>query len=421
MLDESLLDAPEALARADVGGLLRGAAESGSRVRTAVRLARESGLAELRPDGRPRSVLVAGYGPVAGCVADLLGAFCNGGLPVSLLRPTGALAVPAALRWALPGWAGPLDLLLLVTAGGDEPGLTALVEQAYRRGCTVVAVAPDRSPLTETVGETHGLSVPMAPGPYATSTADDVSAPPAPAEAAPGEAGADARQDGPVAAVPVGTVPPAPPEGPTPAAVPGTLWALLAPLLALTDRLGVVEAPQRSLEALADRLDRVAERCGPAIDTYSNPGKNLATELSGALPLLWSEGAVAGAAARHWATTLAALAGRPALPARLPEALIAHGPLLADAFTGGGADDDFFRDRVEEPEALHTRVVLLREGPPGAESAAVAARDLTYEHDTPLSELEPDEGSGPLEAAAELIATGDFASVYLTLALTRPS
>ncbi|MZE77113.1 mannose-6-phosphate isomerase, partial [Streptomyces sp. SID5475] len=43
MLDESLLDAPEALARADTRGLLRGAAGSGARVRTAARGALEAG------------------------------------------------------------------------------------------------------------------------------------------------------------------------------------------------------------------------------------------------------------------------------------------------------------------------------------------------------------------------------------------
>ncbi|NGO71756.1 SIS domain-containing protein, partial [Streptomyces boncukensis] len=205
----------------------------------------------------------------------------------------------------------------------------------------------------------------------------------------------------------------APPQPPT---APGTLWAGLTPLLLLGDKLGLLQAGQSALQALADRLDEVAERCGPAIAPYSNPGKTLAAELAGALPLLWSEGAVAAVAARHWSVTFAALPGRPALAAELPEAMTAHGALLAGGFAAGADPGDFFRDRVEEPEALHTRVVLLREGPPGGDSATVAARDLAYGHDTPVSELEPAEGSSPLEAAAELIATADFAAVYLTLA-----
>ncbi|MFE1790109.1 mannose-6-phosphate isomerase, partial [Streptomyces sp. NPDC059525] len=83
MLDESLLDAPDDLARADRRGLLRGAAEAGARVRTAARHATEAGLADLRPDGRPRAVLIAGPGTAATGVADLLGALAGGSAPVT--------------------------------------------------------------------------------------------------------------------------------------------------------------------------------------------------------------------------------------------------------------------------------------------------------------------------------------------------
>ncbi|MYW29110.1 mannose-6-phosphate isomerase, partial [Streptomyces sp. SID2119] len=124
---------------------------------------------------------------------------------------------------------GSVDLLLIATADGSEPGLALLAEQAYRRGCTVVAVAPTRSPLREAVDGVHGLVVPMAAAPHGEYDAE------------------------------------------TSAAGPGTLWALLTPLLALLDRVGLVTAPAEELQRVADRLDRTAERCGPAIATYSNP------------------------------------------------------------------------------------------------------------------------------------------------------
>lgn len=392
MLDESLLEAPEALAAADVRGLLRGAAGAGARVRMGLRHATEAGLDKLQPEGRPRAVLVAGPGPATACVSDLLGALVNGAVPVTRLRPTGDLAATGALRWTLPGWAGPVDLLLLVTPDGTEPGLAALVDQAYRRGCTVVAVAPGGAPLADAIGETRGLAVPLAPGPYDVYESPDIPEHPVRTTAST------------LAGQPVGA--------------PGAFWALLTPLLLLADRLGLTQAGPSEIQSLADRLDAVAERCGPAIAPYSNPGKTLAAELAGALPLLWSEGDIAGAAARHWAVTFAALPGRPALTAELPEAMAVHGALLAGAFSAGSGPDDFFRDRVDEDAAMRTRLVLLREGPPGGESATVAARDLAYASDTPLSELEPAEGSNSLEAAAELIATADFAAVYLTLADT---
>jgi hypothetical protein len=406
MLDESLLDSPEALARADTQGLLRGAAEAGAHVRTAMRRAAEAGVNDLHPDGRPRSVLVAGPGPATSCAADLLGAFSNGGMPVTLLRPSGPRAAAGALRWALPGWAGPLDLLLVTTPDGSEGGLSVLIEQAYRRGCTVVTVCPAASPAAELTGETHGLAVPMATGPVAAW-----GGPSAPMHSANAGEGPDGAQRAPsqqqYAAVS--------------AASPDILWSLLTPLLVLSDRLGLFSAGAPALESLADRLDHIAERCGPAIATYSNPAKSLATELAGSLPLLWSEGAVADAVARHAATTLAALPGLPALSAALPEAMGEHSALLSGALTAASDPDDFFRDRVEEPESLHTRVLLLRDQAPYGDSAVVAVRDLAYAHDVPLSELEAAEGSTLLETAAELIATADFAAVYLALADSAPT
>ncbi|MET4927161.1 SIS domain-containing protein [Streptomyces sp. PSRA5] len=373
MLDESLLDAPDALARADHRGLLFGAAEAGARVRTAARHAAEAGIEQLNPEGRPRAVLFAGSGTAALGVADLLGALAGASAPVTLLRPTGVAPAAGALRWALPGWAGSVDLLLIATTDGGEPGLALLAEQAYRRGCTVVAVAPRQSPLSEAVDGTHGLAVPMAPTPQ--EQYEEIQA-----------------------------------------ASPGALWALFTPLLSLLDRVGLLTASAATLQLVADRLDSTAERCGPAIATYSNPAKTLAAELADNLPLIWTEGPAAAPAGRRFAAVLAELAGRPALAAELPGALPAHGLLLGGDFAGGAADpDDFFRDRVEEPQALRARVVLLRDRPIGGLTAAPAARELAISHETAISELEPQEGS-ELEALAELVAITDFTAVYLALA-----
>ncbi|PRH78331.1 mannose-6-phosphate isomerase [Streptomyces solincola] len=376
MFDESLLDDPDALAGADRRGLLRGAAEAGARVRTAARHANEAGVSALSPEGRPRAVLVAGPGTAASGVADLVGALAGASAPVTRLHPTGVAPAGGALRWTLPGWAGSVDLLLIATIDGAEPGLGVLADQAYRRGVTVVAVAPSHSPLTEAVEGAHGLLVPMATAPHELSEE-------------------------------------------TPAASPGALWALLTPLLALLDRVGLVEAPAEALQQVADRLDRTAERCGPAIATYENPAKTLAAELADSLPIIWTEGTAAGPVGRRFAAVLAELAGRPALAADLPEALPAHGALLAGDLAAAADPDDFFRDRVEEAQALRARVVLLRDRSTGGLSAAPAARELALGHDTTISELEPEEGATELEAFAELLAVTDFAACYLALASGR--
>ncbi|MEV6386250.1 SIS domain-containing protein [Streptomyces sp. NPDC051773] len=372
MLDESLLDTPDALSEADRRDLLRGAAEAGARVRTAIRLGTEAGIADLKPDGRPRALLIAGPGMASAGVADLLGALAGAGCPLTRIHPTGVAPAPGALRWDLPGWAGSVDLLMIATADGTEPGLSLLIEQAYRRGCTVVAVAPPRTPVAEAVEGAHGLFVPMATGPY--------------------------EQE-----VPLG------------AAAPGVLWALLTPMLALLDRTGLVAAAPDALHKVADRLDHVAERCGPAIATYSNPAKTLAAELADALPVIWTEGQAAGPVGRRFAAALAELAGRPAVVAQLPEALASHAVLLSGPLAASADPDDFFRDRVEDAPVLHARVVLLRDRPTGGLSAVPAARELALGHDTAISELEPEEGSD-LETLAEMIAITDFAAVYLSLA-----
>ncbi|WP_217179260.1 SIS domain-containing protein [Streptomyces sp. AC495_CC817] len=372
MLDESLLDTPDALSEADRRDLLRGAAEAGARVRTAIRLGTEAGIPDLKPDGRPRALLMAGPGMASAGVADLLGALAGSSCLITRLHATGVAPAAGALRWELPGWAGSVDLLMVATADGAEPGLSLLIDQAYRRGCTVVAVAPPRTPVAEAVEGAHGLFVPMATGPY--------------------------EQE-----VPLG------------AAAPGVLWALLTPMLALLDRTGLVAAAPDALQKVADRLDHVAERCGPAIATYSNPAKTLAAELADALPVIWTEGQAAGPVGRRFASALAELAGRPALAAQLPEALASHTVLLSGPLAASADPDDFFRDRVEETPALHARVVLLRDRPTGGLSAVPAARELALGHDTAISELEPEEGSD-LETLAEMIAITDFAAVYLSLA-----
>lgn len=386
MFDESLLEDPDALDRADSRGLLRGTAAAGARVRTALRLAEEAGVGALSPDGRPRTLLVAGSGPEAAAVADMLGALTAGACPVELLPAAGP--TPQQSRWTLPGWAGPLDLLLLVTTQGTEQGLTDLVEQAYRRGCTACAVAPAKTPLAEAVSQVRGMALPFAP-------AQEGAGAPAPDGRSPGGSGGGSDSDV------------------------GAVWALLTPLLALGDRLGVLSAPATALQAAADRLDEVAARCGPGVATYTNPAKTLAAELNESLPLLWSQGRIAAVGARRFATVLGTRAGLPALSAELPAALTVHGPLQATAAALSADPEDFFRDRVDSPEGLRLRIVLLQEAADQPGSAAPAAREQAFAHDTPLSVISASDGGSSLDTAVELMAVTDFAAVYLAIATTE--
>ncbi|PBC79533.1 phosphoglucose isomerase-like protein [Streptomyces sp. TLI_235] len=387
MLDDTLLDDPAALQRADRQHALLALAGAGARIRTAVRLAEEAGLASLRPEGRPRTVLVAGHG--SGLVAaEVLAAVAVPSCQVVPLGPSEATpgapdSLAAGLVWQLPGWAGPLDLLVVGSDAGVGSGLVRLAEQAYARGCAIAVIAPAGSPLAEAALQVRALLLP-----FVASAVE------------PGEQPDD--------------------EPDLPAEDPGALWAYLAPLIALADRIGAAQLPVGSLQAAADRLDEVAVRCRPDAAAYLNPAKGLAAQLSGTVPLVWADGPVPNAAATRFAGMLADRAGLPALPGPLPRTLTAHRGMFVGHLGGGADPDDFFRDRVDEPEPLQLQVVLLRHTPgrpadadPGF--AVSRARRLADAHDVRLTEF-TSTLDDPLQALAELTGPTDFAAVYLGLA-----
>ncbi|MEU1290369.1 SIS domain-containing protein [Kitasatospora sp. NPDC005856] len=415
MLDDTLLDDPAALRRADHDRALLALAGAGARVRTALRQAEAAGLDRLRPDGRPRSVLVAGHGSAL-TAAEMLSALAGTASLVVALPPTEAAApradragappaFTAGLGWQLPGWAGPLDLLVISSADGGERGLVALAEQAYARGCAIVVTAPAGSALAEAA-----LQVRALPLPFVTSV---LSEEPAPVAAA---------------------------EPDLPAEDPAALWSHLTPLLALAQKIGLTQLPYDALPAVADLLDATAVRCRPDAAAYTNPAKGLAARLAGTVPLLWAEGPIAGAAASRFAAQLADRAGRPALAGPLPQVLTAHRGMFTGQLGAGADPDDFFRDRVEEPDPLHLQVLLLRHAPGAAGPAAEGEQDgpaevpeedagprsfgvarahrLAAAHDVRLTEYasaRPD----ALHALADLVALTDFAAVYLGLAAAQ--
>lgn len=387
MLDDILLDDPAALQRADRQHALLALAGAGARIRTAVRLADEAGLATLRPEGRPRTVLVAGHGSAL-TAGEVLAAVAVTACQVLPLGPAEAGRAErdsfvSGLGWQLPGWIGPLDLLVVSSSTGREQGLVRLAEQGYARGCAIVVTAPSGSPLAEAAPQVRALLLPYAPSAVEPS---------------------DRRED----------------EPDLPAEDPGALWAHLAPLLALADRIGVAQLPAGSLQAAADRLDEVAVRCRPDAAAYLNPAKGLAAQLSGTVPLVWAAGPVPAAAAVRFAAMLADRAGLPALPGPLPQALTAHRGMFVGHLGDGADPDDFFRDRVDEPEPLQLQAVLLRHAPGLPEDAdpgfaVTRARRLAAAHDVRLTEF-TSTADDPLQAFADLTGPADFAAVYLGLA-----
>lgn len=408
MFAEWVLDDPDALARADETGALLDLAASGAAIRTAVRLAGEAGLDRLRPEGRPRAVLVAGHGSAA-LAGDALAVLAGAACPFQVLRPgnsddsiTFTTDFTSGLLWSLPGWVGPSDLLVVLSSAGTEPGLTSLIEQAYVHGCTIVVVAPTDSVLAEAALQTRGLPLPFTPAPVAESLQRL-------------------------------------PDRDLPREAPSSFWGLLAPALALAHRIGLITTPLSALQTAADRLDEMAVRCRPGADTYGNPAKTLAVQLDGFLPLLWSDSPVTALVARRFDQLLSGQAGRPALHGSLPESLLTQRGLLNGNLAPDPDEDDFFRDRTEATDELRLKVLLLHRTPqlnhlpeqphadqpypeephsagtPTSRRTLTRARLLTTDHQVPLTEITSGHAD-TLEVLAELVALTDFAAVYLGLA-----
>jgi len=374
-LDEGLLDDPDAIAEADATGTLRALAGAGAQVRRAAQAAREAVPAAIAPGDRPRTVILAApaYGPLHHALRAVGGT--DAALPV----------VPAT--GTLPGWAGPLDLVLLAGRGDEQP-LLDLAGQAYRRGCQVVAATPAGSVLDAAVQQSRGIVVRV------------------PVDAAQGGS-ADYSQY-------------------TAFAAQTAFWPLLTALLAVTDACGAsgfapggggVSATLAGLEAVADRLDDASTRCRPGADTYLNPAKALAAAIAGTIPVIWGAGAVGGVAAERFATMCTGVAAVPALAGTLPIAGRHQARVFENGPTSGTADpDDFFRDRVDEVEPVRTHPVLLvdHDDPAATPQLGLATTTLNALGLTAVGDVGA-RGGNPVERLAELIAVTDFAAVYLAL------
>ncbi len=262
-----------------------------------------------------------------------------------LVQPSCHVPVISWPTTEIPAWAGPLDLVVIL-AGDDERWL-GFRRSALRRGAMVMVVAPLDSPLMDEPGS--AVLLPTRDG------------------------------DPWVAAV------------------------LSARVLSGLGLGGTVD-----LVAVADRLDQVAEACGPRHALGSNPAKDLACALAEAVPLIHGRSALAAQAARQMAEGLRQVTGLPAL-AGGEETL---GPLLQQA-----RPRDMFADPFETQTGVPTYVVvILDDGEPDqarVDLAGLAAnRFLRVEH------ICQSEGS-PVERYAGLWQHGLLATAYLRLATTE--
>lgn len=244
IFDDALLEDEGALAAADP--VLRHLAEAGARVRIE-HGSTGAALADLDASVRPRAVIAVG--PEARLVRALLEPVC----------PVPFMAWPGA---GLPGWVGPLDLVVVLAPETATADLVATAREAVRRGAQLVVACGETSPLVEHAGSSATTFL-------TTRTGDNL------------------------------------------AAAVITASAL--------HRLGL--GPAVDPERIADTLDDVARRCSPYVDLALNPGKDFALATAEAQVLLWGGSTLASRAARRVAEALRRTSGRPALAADAPALL----------------------------------------------------------------------------------------------------
>jgi hypothetical protein len=240
--DETRLDDEAALARVDP--LLRGLAEAGSRVRReagAAIEAVEGAVSAFADDARPRAVVAAG--PDSRLLRAVLEPWC----------PVPFVAWPGP---SLPGWAGALDLVVVLAPDGGDTGAASAVAEAVRRGCQLVVACPPGSLVGQHAGGRHSTVLPVSSG-------DQL--------------------------------------------------ATAVVMLQVLCRLDL--GPQSDHEEVAQALDDVAVACSPYHDQVVNPAKMLAIALADSTPLIWGGTVLAARAARRIAESIRRSSGRAALAA----------------------------------------------------------------------------------------------------------
>ena len=235
--DESRLDDEVALEAGDVR--LRHLAESGARVRLAAGdVAEATAEAVIRSEdlNRPRAVLAAG--PDSRLLRAVLEPWC----------PVPFVAWPAP---ALPGWAGSLDLVVVLAPDGADTGAASAVAEAVRRGCQVIVACPPGSLVAD-----------HAAGRWSTI-------------------------------------------------LPTTARDQLATAVVVLEYLSKVSlGPSARAEEVAEALDAVAISCSPLRDLAVNPAKMLAIALADANPVVWGGSVLAARAARRVAESIRRTTGR---------------------------------------------------------------------------------------------------------------
>jgi glucose/mannose-6-phosphate isomerase len=179
------------------------------------------------------------------------------------------------------------------------------------------------------------------------------------------------------------------------------LGSLLAPLIVILFRIGLLPEGHATLLKAQQQLQRRRDQCNPNADAARNPARELARRIDRTIPIIYGAGGLGACAAMRWKCSINENAKAPAFWNVYPE-------LDHNEVCGWGQHGDVTRQVFT--------LIELHQGleHPQLERRMQATRELIDEALHQVITVEA-EGEGRLAQLLDLIYLGDWTSYYLAL------
>ena len=357
MIDDLLLDDINGMSAKDPGNMLEAVASSGAQMREAVSVIDRSLLAEITKGDQPRNILVAGLG----------GSGVGGQVLRAVLGQSVQVPIVLEQSHSLPGWVGPMDVVIGVSCSGMTEETLSTTAEAGRRGARVITIGAGGSDLEKVSGSIGGAAHFVI----------------------------DAKGRNPRS----------------------SLWTHATPLLMVANALGIAHIDEKEFEIAADFMDALSVANGPSVPLGENSAKALALSCAGSLPMVWGTGMIGATAAARFMAQLAENAKIPAAHGELPE--VGHNQIVTfDGVLAGAAPArDIFADNDGALDR-RTHLYILRDTNehPAVEKRIGIVSQIASDRNVPVTLIQARDGH-PISRLVSLIIPTDWASVYAGLAL----
>lgn len=356
MIEDLLLDDIARMSTLDASDMLPAVASSGAQMREALTKINRADLAEIANGDQPRNLVFAGLG----------GSGVGGQVLRAVLGQSAPVPIHLEQTHSLPGWVGPMDVVVGVSCSGATEETLSMTAEAGRRGARVITIGAGGSALEE-LSESISGAIHFA---------------------------IDAKGRSPRA----------------------SLWTHVTPLLMVANALGIAHINEEEFEIAADLMDELSVANGPSVLLGENSAKALALSCAESLPMIWGTGMIGATAAGRFMAQLAENAKIPAAHGELPE--VGHNQIVSlDGVLAGAAPvRDIFRDDDLVGRRTHLFILRDRDEHPAVEKRIGIVSQIATDRNVPVTLIQAQNGH-PISRLASIIIPTDWASVYAGLAL----